>query len=163
MSSAHIIIIARNDKTGELEVPLGDTTLYDVGGSEHTLELACKNYGPDWTLSLYRPFGDKLGGTAVPVDRVEQTVRHVENHPSFTVGADFGKEPDKTVTAFINPRELSRNFTPDSVVKWPDAPTGELRYFNGALQQRWWVDDQGWKLEWRDVPQLVATSLSGHD
>jgi hypothetical protein len=62
MSSAHIIIVARNDKTGAVELPLGDLTLYGVGGEADVLQTACKRYGPEWTLSLYRPVGASYAG-----------------------------------------------------------------------------------------------------
>lgn len=63
MSSAHIIVVARNTKTGAVELPLDDLTLYGVGGEEDVLETCCRRYGEDWTLSLYAPTGPQYSGT----------------------------------------------------------------------------------------------------
>ena len=63
MSSDHIVIVARNDETGAVELPLGDLTLYGTGGEESVLCTACANYGPEWSLSLYKPYGPTLRGT----------------------------------------------------------------------------------------------------
>jgi hypothetical protein len=62
MSSSHIVIIARNDITGEIELPLEDMTLYGCGGEEKVLETCRANYSMDWTLSLYRPYGISWAG-----------------------------------------------------------------------------------------------------
>jgi hypothetical protein len=66
MSSAHIIIVARNDKTGAVELPLGDLTLYGVGDEDGVLQTACKRYGPEWTLTLFRPDGARYAGQGTP-------------------------------------------------------------------------------------------------
>lgn len=58
MSSEHIIIVARNTKTGEVELPLDDLTLYFMEGSESVLQTARRSYGEDWVLALYQPVGD---------------------------------------------------------------------------------------------------------
>lgn len=63
MSSSHIIVVARNDKTGEIELPLEELTLYGVGGEESVLELCCRRYNEDWSLALYSPVGAFRSGT----------------------------------------------------------------------------------------------------
>ena len=63
MSNSHIIIVARNHRTGKIELPLEDLTLYGVGGEEDVLRTAARNYGPDWGLTLYRPYGDTHSGS----------------------------------------------------------------------------------------------------
>ena len=55
MSSSHIIVVARNHKTGEIQLPLDDLTLYGVGGEEDVLETCRQQYDEDWTLALYQP------------------------------------------------------------------------------------------------------------
>ena len=62
MSSAHIIIVARNLITGAIEVPLGDITLYFAEGAESVLQTARQSYDEDWALSLYEPVGDLWAG-----------------------------------------------------------------------------------------------------
>lgn len=63
MSSSHIIVVARNTDTGEVELPLGDMTLYGVGGEESVLQTCRGNYGKQWVLSLYVPAGGQWVGT----------------------------------------------------------------------------------------------------
>lgn len=58
MSSRHIIIVARNHKTGEVELPLDDMTLYGIGGEESVLQTCRQSYSEDWALALYEPVGD---------------------------------------------------------------------------------------------------------
>ena len=74
MSSEHAVIIARHDITGRLEFPLGDTTLYDTSdyglddeqggvGSVSSIMRQCqKQYGDDWTLTLYVSHGASYSG-----------------------------------------------------------------------------------------------------
>lgn len=62
MSSAHIIIVARNHTTGALELPLDDLTLYSHEGAESVLQTARRSYGEDWVLSLYEPVGEQWSG-----------------------------------------------------------------------------------------------------
>ncbi|OJH53491.1 hypothetical protein [Agrobacterium pusense] len=72
MSSSHYIIVARNDDTGEIQLPLENMTLYGMGKDpetgeyeEESLVRACADsYGPEWTISLYGPIGADYGGTA---------------------------------------------------------------------------------------------------
>lgn len=53
MSSSHLVIIARNTKTGDLELPLGNQTLYGTGDEESILESITKRYTDDWCLAIY--------------------------------------------------------------------------------------------------------------
>lgn len=64
MSSAHYIIVARHDKTGELRLPLGDLTLYgcDPEAEEQLLLRICGEFDQDWTVSIYAP-KEFYGGT----------------------------------------------------------------------------------------------------
>lgn len=71
MSSGHYIIVARNDKTGELRLPLGDMTLYGQGLDPETKEYldddlvksCAKHFDEDWTLTLYGMVGASYGGS----------------------------------------------------------------------------------------------------
>ena len=63
MSSSHIIIVARNAETGAVELPLENVTLYGTGGEEDVLQTCRKQYGEEWTLSLYAPFGSLWAGS----------------------------------------------------------------------------------------------------
>ena len=63
MSSGRLIIVARNDEDGEIILPLGDLTLYDMDGATDLLGKCAANYGPDWTLAVYQPVGGFVGGT----------------------------------------------------------------------------------------------------
>jgi hypothetical protein len=63
MSSSHIIVVARNTKTGAIELPLDELTLYGTGGEEDVLQTCRKKYGEEWTLSLYAPIGDFYTGS----------------------------------------------------------------------------------------------------
>lgn len=72
MSSTHLIIVARNDETGEIKLPLESLTLYGMGivNGEHVEESIVRtcaaNYGPEWTLTLYEPVGASYGGSKKP-------------------------------------------------------------------------------------------------
>lgn len=55
MSSSHIVVVARNFETGEVEVALKDMTLYDEHGKETLLELIRAKYSEDWGVALYKP------------------------------------------------------------------------------------------------------------
>jgi hypothetical protein len=71
MSSGHYIIVARNDKTGELRLPLGDMTLYGQGIDPETntyiddelVKQVAKDFDEDWTICLYGQKGDTYGGS----------------------------------------------------------------------------------------------------
>jgi hypothetical protein len=71
MSSSHYIIVARNDVTGAIELPLDDLTLYGNGVDpdtgeyqEESLVRECaKRYGEDWTICLYGRLGAAYGGS----------------------------------------------------------------------------------------------------
>jgi hypothetical protein len=71
LSSSHYIIVARNDKRGEIQLPLGDMTLYGMGVDPETGEYeeesivrtCAATYGPEWTLTLYGPVGSNYAGT----------------------------------------------------------------------------------------------------
>jgi len=57
VSSAHIIILCRNVRTGELRID-PDMTLYDMDGAKQCLETTCMIYdmkpdAEDWTISIY--------------------------------------------------------------------------------------------------------------
>ncbi len=65
MSSEHIIIVARNITTDELQLPLGNTTLYGTGEEESVLETCRLQYDDQWVLSLYRCSGQGRIGKAV--------------------------------------------------------------------------------------------------
>lgn len=62
MSSEHIIIVARHDITGEIRLPLENLTLYGTGGEESVLDTCRQRFDEDWTLSLYRPYGNQVAG-----------------------------------------------------------------------------------------------------
>lgn len=62
MSSSHIIIVARNKKTGAIELPLEDMTLYGTGGEDGVLATCRRQYSEEWTLALYAPIGDFYAG-----------------------------------------------------------------------------------------------------
>lgn len=70
MSSSHLVIIARNDKTGEIQLPLDDMTLYGMGcdsvtgeyEEESVVRTCAMSYGPNWTLTLYGPLGSAYYG-----------------------------------------------------------------------------------------------------
>lgn len=62
MSSSHIIIVARNTKTDEIELPLGNMTLYGLGEEEDVLKTCRISYSEDWNLTLYQPFGSTYYG-----------------------------------------------------------------------------------------------------
>ncbi len=72
MSSSHYVILARNDETGEIQLPLENMTLYGMGQDPETGEYeeesvvrtCALSYGPEWTLNLYSPIGASYGGTA---------------------------------------------------------------------------------------------------
>ncbi|QIX20791.1 hypothetical protein [Agrobacterium pusense] len=72
MSSSHYIIVARNDKTGDIQLPLENMTLYGMGKDQETGEheeeslvrTCAYDYGPEWTLTLYGPISASYGGTA---------------------------------------------------------------------------------------------------
>ncbi|MBY3543645.1 hypothetical protein HFN71_28590 [Rhizobium laguerreae] len=69
MSSSHLIIVARNDETGEIQLPLENMTLYGMGivdgeYEEETVVRTCAmSYGPEWTLTLYGPLGASYYGS----------------------------------------------------------------------------------------------------
>ncbi|MAZ17945.1 MAG: hypothetical protein CL535_16645 [Ahrensia sp.] len=63
MSSSHLIIVAHNTATDDIELPLGNTTLYGVGDEEKILERCRKRYDNDWILALYRPISAPVSGT----------------------------------------------------------------------------------------------------
>ncbi|QIG68705.1 hypothetical protein EVB67_055 [Rhizobium phage RHph_TM3_3_14B] len=71
MSSSHYIIVARNDETGEIQLPLENMTLYGMGVDPETGEYeeesivrtCAATYGPEWTLTLYGPLGSSYSGT----------------------------------------------------------------------------------------------------
>lgn len=71
MSSEHLIIVARNTETGELRLPLGNTTLYMSGGidaegtasAESVLQTCRRSFTEDWVLAVYRPDGSFWSGS----------------------------------------------------------------------------------------------------
>lgn len=71
MSSSHYVIVARNDETGEIQLPLGNMTLYGMGIDPETGEYeeeglvreCAKQYGPEWTLTLYGKLGADYCGS----------------------------------------------------------------------------------------------------
>lgn len=63
MSSEHIIIVARNARTGEIRLPLEGTTLYGVGGEDDLLRAYRGQFSEEWALSLYKPFGFIYSGS----------------------------------------------------------------------------------------------------
>lgn len=62
MSSEHIIIVARNNRTGEIQLPLEDTTLYGVGNEDGLLQAYRAQYSEEWSLALYGPMGGFYAG-----------------------------------------------------------------------------------------------------
>ena len=62
MSSSYIIIVARNVETGEIELPLGDMTLYGLGEEKELLEKIARSYDNRWTISLYGSIGKDIVG-----------------------------------------------------------------------------------------------------
>lgn len=69
MSSSHYIIVARNDETSEIQLPLEGMTLYGMGivdgeyVEEDIVRTCAAAYGPEWTLTLYGPLGSSYSGT----------------------------------------------------------------------------------------------------
>lgn len=71
MSSSHYVIIARNTETGKIELPLDDMTLYGGGVDPETGEYeeeglvreCAKQYGPEWTVTLYGMLGASYAGS----------------------------------------------------------------------------------------------------
>lgn len=63
MSSDRLIIVARNYETGEIRLPLGDLTMYDLSGAMDVISRCLKDFGPDWSLAIYEPLGGFLSGT----------------------------------------------------------------------------------------------------
>ncbi|MBY5553744.1 hypothetical protein J0664_05965 [Rhizobium leguminosarum] len=69
MSSSHLIIIARNDETGEIQLPLENMTLYGMGivdgeyEEESVVRTCAASFGPEWTLTLYGPLGASYSGS----------------------------------------------------------------------------------------------------
>lgn len=63
MSSSHLIVVAHNTTTDEIELPLGNTTLYGIGEEENILERCRKRYDNDWILALYGPRSALVSGT----------------------------------------------------------------------------------------------------
>lgn len=65
MSSEHAIIVARNTKTGELQLPLDEVTIYDtngygldgrpdgVGSVKIIIDSVRMTYSDDWVITLY--------------------------------------------------------------------------------------------------------------
>lgn len=152
MSSAHLLIVARHDATGKIELPLDDITLYGVGGEDRVLLTACARYGPEWTLSLYAPFGSSRSGTGageVNPQLFAYTMAHIANHPPFVSGIDYAKEPDRSVTWTtkneIQFREIEMPFVPTAHLRWND---------QGQLEQKWTAERRdGREEDWRLVPQ----------
>lgn len=74
MSSEHAIIVARNTRTGEIQLPLDDTTLYDtsgygidgepngVGSVRSIINSVRASYHEEWTIALYVRKGDGYCG-----------------------------------------------------------------------------------------------------
>lgn len=65
MSSDRLIIVARHDETGDLHMPLGTLTLYDMDGAVRCLASAQKSMEPEWTLAIYQPVGGFVAGNKV--------------------------------------------------------------------------------------------------
>lgn len=69
MSSSHLIIVASNDETGEIQLPLENMTLYGMGivdgeyEEESVVRTCAASYGPEWTLTLYGPLGSSYSGS----------------------------------------------------------------------------------------------------
>lgn len=55
MSSSHIVIVARNEVTGEVKLATENNTLYGTGDEESILQLYQYQYSEEWVLSLYAP------------------------------------------------------------------------------------------------------------
>lgn len=74
MSSSRLIVVARNDDTGEIQLPLENMTLYGMGVDpetgeyeEESLVRTCAmSYGPEWSLTLYGPLGSSYYGSKKP-------------------------------------------------------------------------------------------------
>lgn len=64
MSSSHIVIVARNIETGEIQLPLNDMTLYGVGEVNGLVDRCRKRYSDEWVVTAYAPIGDHYAGTA---------------------------------------------------------------------------------------------------
>lgn len=86
MGSAHHIIIARNDATGEIELPLAGLTLYgaDPEGEENLVQQVAKRYGEDWSVALYKPMGAFWSGmkpqepATVEIGHLQDGLKEVE-------------------------------------------------------------------------------------
>lgn len=78
MSSEHAIVVARNDDTGAVELPLGDLTLYDtsdyglddvrggIGSVSSIIDSVRGQYGEEWTITLYVRSGPDWCGSKKP-------------------------------------------------------------------------------------------------
>lgn len=148
MSSDHLIIVARNDTTGKIELPLGDLTLYGLGDEDRLLVNVCARYGPDWTLSLYRPCGDRWTGTHAPPKRPE-----LSTVPGLSwSGTDLARGPDQTVVY------AGGVDGPSISPIWPFEPTPNLRWNAAGSLEQLWISKRpdGRDEEWRPVPKEVA-------
>lgn len=72
MSSEHAIIIARNSKTGAIELPLDDLTLYSTEGYslyhqpksiQSIIDSVRMTYDDDWVITLYEQCGPNWCGS----------------------------------------------------------------------------------------------------
>jgi len=65
MGSARYIIVARNDVTNELRLPLGDLTLYgcEPEGEEDLARHIASQFDEDWSIAIYAPMGSIWSGT----------------------------------------------------------------------------------------------------
>ncbi len=150
-----MIIVARHDKTGVIELPLGDVTMYGTGGEDRVLMNACTHYGPEWTLSLYAPCGDQRSGIGAgefdaeafaDAQCIAKAVAHIENHPPFVSGVDLANGPDRAALWVPEIGEVA-------IPEFPPYNTAELRWFDGRLEQKWIVYMAGHSTEeWRPVP-----------
>ena len=62
MNRGRIIVVAMNNETGEIQLPMGDTALYGTGSEDVVLEVCCAQYDGNWTIALYKPSGDMWVG-----------------------------------------------------------------------------------------------------
>jgi hypothetical protein len=63
LSSEHLIVIARNHLTGEIQLPLEELTLYgDEDENDGLVRGIAKHYDEDWVITLYGKKGPDYSG-----------------------------------------------------------------------------------------------------
>lgn len=65
MSSSHLLVVARNHRTGEIQLPLEDLTLYGVEPvkDDELVRGIAEQYDEDWAVTLYGQVGPNYSGS----------------------------------------------------------------------------------------------------